>query len=98
MGHRTPDRTRRRSSHNLRRTAPETAERTPDLHKIIGMRNVVVHGCTEVNSTIVWFAATQSVPALIPTLESLLAEVAPELPTTADESEPPVRAESVILP
>mgnify|MGYP001315941856 FL=1 len=62
------------------------------------MRNVVVHGCTEVNSTIVWFAATQSVPALIPTLESLLAEVAPELPTTADESEPPVRAESVILP
>lgn len=73
----------------LRKAAPETAERVPDVHKVIGLRNVLVHGYTQVNSTIVWLAATQSIPALIPTLEALLAEVAPELPAAADELEPP---------
>ncbi len=62
---------------NLRKAAPEIAERIPDVHKIIATRNVLVHGYTEVNSTIVWQAATQAIPELIPTLEALLAEVAP---------------------
>lgn len=62
---------------NLRKTAPELAERIPDVYKIIATRNVLVHGYTEVNSTIVWQAATQAIPSLIPTLEALLAEVAP---------------------
>jgi uncharacterized protein with HEPN domain len=62
---------------NLRKAAPELAERVPDVHKIIATRNVLVHGYTEVNSTIVWQAATQAVPRLIPALEALLAEVAP---------------------
>lgn len=60
---------------NLRKAAPELAERVPDVHKIIGTRNILVHGYTEVNSTIVWQAATQAIPALIPTLEALLHEV-----------------------
>lgn len=60
---------------NLRKAAPELAERVPDLHKIIGMRNVLVHGYTEVNNTIVWLAATQAVPQLIPVLEDLLSEI-----------------------
>ena len=62
---------------NLRKVAPELAERIPDVHKIIATRNVLVHGYTEVNSTIVWQAATQAIPRLLPTLEALLAEVAP---------------------
>nr|NLI48816.1 DUF86 domain-containing protein [Propionibacterium sp.] len=62
---------------NLRKADPELAERIPDAHKIIATRNVLVHGYTEVNSTIVWQAATQAVPGLIPILEALLAEVAP---------------------
>ena len=62
---------------NLREVAPELAERIPGAHKIIATRNVLVHGYTEVNSTIVWQAATQAVPGLIPILEALLAEVAP---------------------
>ena len=62
---------------NLRWVAPELAERIPDVHKIIATRNVLVHGYTEVNSTIVWQAATQAIPRLLPTLEALLAEVAP---------------------
>lgn len=62
---------------NLRKAAPELAERIPDVHKIIATRNVLVHGYTEVNSTIVWQAATQAIPRLIPTLDALLNEVAP---------------------
>lgn len=73
---------------NLRKTAPDIAERIPDVPEIIGMRNVLVHGYTEVNSTIVWLAATQSVPALIPTLESLLAEVAAGVADHSRRTEP----------
>lgn len=61
---------------NLRKADPETASRVPDIHKIIGMRNVLIHGYAEVNDTIVWLAATQAIPALVPILEALLAEVA----------------------
>ncbi len=62
---------------NLRKVAPELAERIPDVHKIIATRNVLAHGYTEVNDTIVWQAATQAIPTLIPILEALLAEIAP---------------------
>ena len=62
---------------NLRKVAPELAERIPDVHKIIATRNVLVHGYTEVNNTIVWQAATLAIPGLIPTLETLLNEVEP---------------------
>lgn len=62
---------------NLRKVDPETASLVPDIHKIIGMRNVLVHVYTEVNNTIVWLAATKAIPALIPVLEALLTEVAP---------------------
>lgn len=83
---------------NLRKADPEVAEGVPDVHKIIGMRNVLVHGYADVNSTIVWQAATQSVPTLIPTLEALLAEMAPD--QTANRSGPADAdsgTESVIL-
>lgn len=62
---------------SLRKVAPELAERIQDVHKIIATRNILVHAYTEVNSTIVWQAATQAIPALIPILEALLAQVAP---------------------
>ena len=45
--------------------------------EIARLRRALVHGKTEVNSTIVWQAASQAVPGLIPILEALLAEVAP---------------------
>lgn len=61
---------------NLRKVAPGLAERIPDVHKIIATRNILVHGYTEVNSTIVWQAATQAIPRLLPTLEALLADFA----------------------
>jgi uncharacterized protein with HEPN domain len=49
----------------------------PDVpwHKIIGMRNVLVHGYFEIDTDIVWDAATRDAPALKPALERLLAEL-----------------------
>ncbi|WP_218000260.1 HepT-like ribonuclease domain-containing protein [Millisia brevis] len=62
----------------LRRCDPEVAQRVPNVHKIIGMRNVLVHGYATVNSRTVWAAATIDVPGLIPLLQQLLEELARE--------------------
>ena len=40
--------------------------------KIVGMRNVLVHGYFEIDADVVWEAATRDVPALKPGLEQLL--------------------------
>lgn len=49
----------------------------PDIPwpKIIGMRNVLVHGYFEIDTDIVWDAATRDVPALKPAVEWLLNEL-----------------------
>jgi uncharacterized protein with HEPN domain len=39
---------------------------------IIGMRNILVHGYFEIDTDIVWNAATRDVPALKPAMERLL--------------------------
>ena len=46
----------------------------PDVpwQKIIGMRNVLVHGYFEIDTDIVWDAATRDIPALMPSIERLL--------------------------
>lgn len=49
------------------------------MHKIIGMRNVLVHGYAQVDSSIVWAAATLDVSELIPVLEALLGQFDKEL-------------------
>jgi uncharacterized protein with HEPN domain len=50
--------------------------RAPEIPwpKIIGMRNVLVHGYFHVDAEIVWNAAVRDVPALKPALERLLRE------------------------
>lgn len=58
----------------LRAIDAALAERIPNVHRVIAMRNVLVHGYLIVNSRVVWLAATQSVPELVPVLEHLLAE------------------------
>jgi uncharacterized protein with HEPN domain len=40
--------------------------------KIIGMRNILVHGYFEIDTEIVWDAAMRDVPALKPAVERLL--------------------------
>jgi uncharacterized protein with HEPN domain len=48
--------------------------------KIIGMRNVLVHGYFEIDTDIVWGAATRDAPALKPAVQQLLCELAREGP------------------
>lgn len=47
----------------------------PDIpwRQIAGMRNVLVHGYFEVDTDLVWDAATRDVPKLKPAIERLLA-------------------------
>jgi uncharacterized protein with HEPN domain len=52
----------------------EVRARAPDVpwQKIIGMRNVLVRGYFEIDTDIVWDAATRDIPALKPSIERLL--------------------------
>lgn len=61
----------------LRKADAALAERIPNAHKIIGMRNILIHGYLIVNPRVVYRAATEEVPRLIPVLEALLAELVP---------------------
>lgn len=40
--------------------------------KIVGMRNILVHGYFDIDTDIVWNAATRDVPAIKPAVERLL--------------------------
>lgn len=53
---------------------PEVRALAPEVewHKIIGMRNVLVHGYFTIDPEIVWETASQDVPRLKPALEKLL--------------------------
>jgi uncharacterized protein with HEPN domain len=55
----------------------EIISRTSDIpwFEMRGMRNIVVHEYFGVNSRIVWETATKNIPALLPLLERLLADV-----------------------
>ncbi len=46
----------------------------PDIpwSQIIGMRNILVHGYFDIDTDIVWEAATRDIPALKPAVERLL--------------------------
>jgi uncharacterized protein with HEPN domain len=55
---------------DIRALAPEVP-----WHKIVGMRNVLVHGYFEIDTGIVWEAAIRDAPALKPAVERLLAKL-----------------------
>jgi uncharacterized protein with HEPN domain len=58
---------------NLRRLDPDTAAAIPDLHRIIGLRNILAHGYAVVDDTVVWSAASARVPELVRTIDRMLA-------------------------
>ncbi|MBW2069608.1 MAG: DUF86 domain-containing protein [Deltaproteobacteria bacterium] len=51
----------------IRALAPEI-----EWSKIIGMRNVLVHGYFEIDTEVVWMTATRDLPTLKPAVERLL--------------------------
>jgi uncharacterized protein with HEPN domain len=53
--------------------APEFSERLPDAPKIIGFRNVIVHGYAELDDHTVWDNIRQNLPMLRREVETLLA-------------------------
>ena len=58
----------------LSRVDLATAERVPDLPRIVTFRHVLVHGYATIDDALVWEVATTGVHALADSLEQLLAE------------------------
>ena len=55
----------------VRKSDPQTVNQIPDIHRIIGMRNIIAHEYGSVDSQLVWAAATTRVVML----EMILAEM-----------------------
>ena len=48
----------------LRRNHPNLADRIPDIHKIIGLRNVLAHGYDVLDNEILWDIVENKLPIL----------------------------------
>lgn len=59
----------------LRRDDPALAARIPDTQRIIGFRNVLIHGYDIVDRDAVWAAITIETPKLVAVVTSLLEEL-----------------------
>ncbi len=59
----------------LQKSHPEHATRIPDLHRIIGFRNVLAHGYDSVMPEDVWDYARNDLPELRRVVQTLLAEL-----------------------
>ena len=55
----------------LRRDHPDLAERIGDIHKIIGLRNILAHGYDVLENEILWDIVTNRLPSLKSTIRSL---------------------------
>jgi uncharacterized protein with HEPN domain len=59
----------------LRRDDPETADRLSEYERIVGFRNVLVHGYDLVDEGIVWDTIRTNLPLLLSEVEGLLKEL-----------------------
>ena len=59
----------------LRRDDPETADRLSEHERIVGFRNVLVHGYDLVDDGIVWNTIRTNLPLLLSEVEGLLKEL-----------------------
>ena len=55
-------------------SAPELTERLPEMRRIIGMRNRIIHGYDAVDDEIVWDAVQGKIPSLLDQLSTLLSD------------------------
>jgi uncharacterized protein with HEPN domain len=56
----------------LRAEDPITAEKFPDLRRIVGMRNRLVHGYDQLDLDVVWDTVVNHVPKLLKDVEAAL--------------------------
>lgn len=55
-----------------------SADRVPDLARIVAFRNILVHGYASIDDRLVWEAATTRVEPLIATVDGVLGDDGPE--------------------
>lgn len=58
----------------IRNTDEELLGKISEHHRIIGFRNILIHGYDIVDETIVWQAATNHLPILISEIKQLLSD------------------------
>jgi uncharacterized protein with HEPN domain len=58
----------------LRRHAPEVVEQISASNKIVGLRNVLIHGYDQVDYAALWITVQESLPVLRLEVETLLSE------------------------
>jgi uncharacterized protein with HEPN domain len=56
----------------LAQTAPEIAHQFPEHRRIIGFRNILVHGYAQVDNRLVWDIVHTRLPSLLETAASIL--------------------------
>lgn len=61
----------------LSKEAPDLAGRVPNLRKIVGFRNVLIHGYAVIDDGRVWEIVTTLLPSLRATVTALLTELGP---------------------
>ena len=54
---------------------PSVIDHIPDIRRIIGLRNRIIHGYDTVDNQIVWDIAHTELPAMLQQLESLINEL-----------------------
>ena len=59
----------------LSKEAPDLADRVPNLRKIVGFRNVLIHGYAVIEDGRVWEIVTTLLPSLRATVTVLLTEL-----------------------
>ncbi|WP_181274965.1 HepT-like ribonuclease domain-containing protein [Brevibacterium oceani] len=56
----------------FRGAQPELADQVPNIHRIIGMRNVTAHEYGEIDYGFVWSTLRYEIPQLLPSIEEFL--------------------------
>lgn len=62
----------------LSKEAPDLANRVPNLRRIVGFRNVLIHGYAVIDDGRVWEIVTTLLPPLRATVTALLTELGPD--------------------
>lgn len=66
---------------------PELADRIPEIGKVVGFRNVLIHDYDDIDPDVVWTTMTEDLPDFYQTVSDLLDEL--DIPATERANTPP---------